>query len=87
MDPEKGVELKERSRFFRTFSNSFVGSEAVQWFVNNLKISRRSAVKVGEMLREIKAIEHVTNSQVFCDAKYYYRVTDVVANEIALSVQ
>lgn len=55
------------------YSKCFVGSEAVQWMVDNLQIDRSTAVAMGERLMDAGIVHHVTHSEPFCDEYYFYR--------------
>lgn len=55
------------------YSKCFVGSEAVQWMMDNLQIDRPTALSMGERLMDAGIIHHVTHSEPFCDKYYFYR--------------
>jgi len=49
-DPAGGVECKNRKAFLKTHSNCFVGSEAVDWLVENLNVSRSTGIELGQKM-------------------------------------
>jgi hypothetical protein len=68
-----GVEICNRTFRFQVYSECFVGSEAVDWFVTNYDYDRKEAVKVGQMLKERGIIHHVTDDHNFKDEYLFYR--------------
>lgn len=72
-DPVNGLKLADRRWRLIMYSKCFVGSEAVQWMVENLQIDRPSCVAMGERLMDAGIIHHVTYSEPFCDEYYFYR--------------
>lgn len=73
MRGEKGVEIKARPHKLRLYSRCFVGSEAVDWLTNHLKISRSEAVELGQRLIEAQFIHHVLDEHPFRDDNLLYR--------------
>merc|ERR1711879_468972 len=56
----QGLERKTRAFRFRNHKDCFIASEAVDWFITNLKLdSREEAVAVGEALTHRGLISHV----------------------------
>lgn len=72
-DPEKGLDLKDRRWKLLLYSKCFVGSEAVQWMVDNLSLDKKVAVSTGQRLMQTGIIHHVTHSEPFSDGYFYYR--------------
>ena len=68
-----GVPIKERQFRFKTYRQCFVGSDAVDWLVSYLKISRQDAVTVGQRLIDENWIHHVLDEQTFQDCYFFYR--------------
>ncbi|CAN8063646.1 unnamed protein product [Agarophyton chilense] len=72
-DPKKGVPLADRRWRLSTYSKCFIGKEAVQWMVSNLSIDRKAAVETGQKLMDAGILHHVTHSEPFSDAYFFYR--------------
>lgn len=68
-----GVQIKEREFRLKTYSQCFIGSEAVDWMVSYLDISRREAVQIGQRLIDEDWIHHVVDDQDFEDEYFFYR--------------
>jgi hypothetical protein len=73
MRGEKGLNIKTRRYKLKLYHHCFVGKEAVDWLVENFKISREKAVKLGRQLVKEKFIHHVKDEHNFEDAELYYR--------------
>ena len=75
-DKEKGLKLKTRHHFFKSYKKCFVGSDCVDWLMENMhEGSREQAVALGQMLMRRSIIRHVTNTHPFLDGNYFYRFT------------
>ena len=73
-DKEKGLKLKTRHHFFKSFKKCFVGSDCVDWLMENIhEPSREQAVALGQMLMRRSIIRHVTNTHPFVDGNHFYR--------------
>jgi hypothetical protein len=74
-DPKKGVQIKNRRYFLKTYENCFIGKELVTWIVKNISRikSREDAVSLGEELMEEGYFDHVVKEHPFKDSEYYYR--------------
>ncbi len=68
-----GLPIKNRQYHLKTYARCFVGSEAVTWLSNHLKISKGEAVQVGQRLMDEKWIHHVTDEHSFQDELLFYR--------------
>ncbi|MDV3350675.1 hypothetical protein QGP82_18345 [Leptothoe sp. LEGE 181152] len=68
-----GIHIKERQFHLKSYPQCFVGSEAVDWLVAHLKISRPDAVTVGQRLINENWIHHVLDEQAFQDGYFFYR--------------
>lgn len=44
-----GIHIKERQFHLKTYPQCFVGTEAVDWLVSHLQISRQDAVELGQL--------------------------------------
>jgi len=73
-DPEKGVECKNRKYHLKTYSNCFIGSEAVDWMVENLNVSRATAIELGQKMINMNFFVHVVEKdKPFLDEFLFYR--------------
>ncbi len=68
-----GIQIKARLYHLKSYRQCFVGSEAVDWLVSHLKISRQDAVIVGQRLMDENWIHHVVDEQAFQDKYFFYR--------------
>lgn len=68
-----GVPIKERQFRLKSYPQCFVGSEAVDWLVSHLNISRQQAIQVGQRLIDDNWIHHVVDEQPFQDDYFFYR--------------
>ncbi|KAL6063738.1 DEP domain-containing protein [Balamuthia mandrillaris] len=67
---------RDRRWRFRTYTNCFVGSEAVDWLMKNVDVtSRREAEVLGQQLLLSGYISHVAGKKHFKDGKFFYRLT------------
>ena len=73
MRREQGLEIKTRRYQLKLYKRCFVGSEAVDWLVNHLNISRQQAVAIGRKLIHKKIIHHVSEEHSFKDEPLFYR--------------
>lgn len=78
-EPKTGIELKDRKQLLKTYSNSFVGQEAVDWMLSNLPIrDRDEAVALGQRLLTSKYIKHVSDAKkAFKDGEHLYVFEDL----------
>lgn len=68
-----GLDIKTRRYQLKLHKRCFVGSEAVDWLVKHLNISRAQAVAIGKKLVHKKIIHHVNDDHSFKDDHLYYR--------------
>ncbi|KAL6059391.1 Ras GTPase activating protein ira2 [Balamuthia mandrillaris] len=71
-----GIEVKNRKWRLRTYKQCFIGAEAVDWMVLNLKDivkNRSEAVRLGKKLVAMGYIMHVTDGHNFEDEYFFYR--------------
>jgi hypothetical protein len=73
MRDTNGVEIKARRYKLVIYPRCFIGSEAVDWLSQYLKISRLEAVSVGQRLVSEKIIHHVVDEHNFEDGYFFYR--------------
>ncbi|NEO88280.1 MAG: hypothetical protein F6J87_29085 [Spirulina sp. SIO3F2] len=67
-----GVDVQDRRHQLKTYPQCFVGSEAVDWLVAHLRISREEALEVGQQLIERQWITHVLRNHPFKDEYLFY---------------
>eukprot|EP00177_Eucheuma_denticulatum_P006081 GFKZ01011089.1.p1 GENE.GFKZ01011089.1~~GFKZ01011089.1.p1 ORF type:complete len:628 (-),score=83.36 GFKZ01011089.1:402-2285(-) len=72
-DPSNGLKLADRRWRLISYTKCFVGSEAVQWMVDNLDLDTSAAVATGQRLMDAGVIHHVTHSEPFSNQYYFYR--------------
>lgn len=72
-DVKRGLQVSDRRWRIITYPKCFVGSEAVQWITEHLSCDREKAVSIGQRLMEAGIIHHVTHSEPFADAYFFYR--------------
>lgn len=68
-----GVEIKNRQFRLKNYPHCFVGSEAVDWLVAYLRVSREEALRVGQRLMSENWIQHVVKESVLKDDFFFYR--------------
>ncbi|KAK4538643.1 hypothetical protein CDCA_CDCA19G4668 [Cyanidium caldarium] len=71
-DPQTGLQLADRRWRLLQYSHCFVGSEAVTWMHDKLGMTRDEAVRFGQQLMDAGVIHHVTYSEPFADAHFFY---------------
>jgi len=72
-DPKIGFKIKDRRYHLRIYFKCFVGLEAVDWLVNELKCDRKSAVTVGQRIMDLGLFNHVVRDHRFKDERLFYR--------------
>ncbi len=70
-----GLDIRDRVFHLRSYRECFVGSEAIDWIVQNQGISREQAVVMGQRLLALGHIRHVADEHDFEDAFLFYRLT------------
>lgn len=73
-DTKLGVSIQDRSYRFRTYPSCFIGSEAIDWICSFYSLKRPSALFFGELMRTLKAFDHVTNGHLLEDDYYFYEM-------------
>jgi len=68
-----GVKIKNRRYNLRIYPNCFIGSEAVEWIVENLNLSTEQAIKLGQRLIDENFIHHVLDRHDFQNEYLFYR--------------
>jgi Domain found in Dishevelled, Egl-10, and Pleckstrin (DEP)/Phosphatidylinositol 3- and 4-kinase len=75
--PLTGVRLGRRRYMLKVYYNCFVGTEAVDWLVENkFAVDRHDAVRIGRALIKKGFIAHVTSTHGFRDKRYFYVFTE-----------
>lgn len=74
-NPNGGLSIKDRKWRNKTFEKCFIGKEAVEWMVSNLKVSKRQALQLGKKLIDQNYIYHVTYDHNFVDGYLFYGFT------------
>ncbi len=80
-----GFALADRSWRGRSYANCFVGVEAVDRLAARCNCDRIEAVAIGEVLRQVRVLEHVTKSHPFRDGEFFYRFTPLTERLLQLS--
>lgn len=70
----QGSLIKNRTWKLQEFESCLVGSEAIDWLVNQLSINRVEAQAVMERLYQAGLVTHVTDEHRFSDTKKFYRL-------------
>lgn len=65
--PYSGLEIRDRTYHMKVYKGCFLGSDAVTFVANFLKIERDVATKVGNLLLKKKLFQHVANDHEFKD--------------------
>lgn len=71
--PVTGISISDRRYRLLSYQKCFVGKEAVDWMSSNLQVTRDVAVKYGEKLMSAGILSHVTQSEPFSDAHFFFR--------------
>lgn len=69
-----GLDIRDRMFHLRTYTNCFVGREAVDWIVQHQRVSRADAVRMGQHLSALGLLSHVVDEHDFEDAELFYRL-------------
>eukprot|EP01027_Heterolobosea_sp_BB2_P012254 GEZU01017775.1.p1 GENE.GEZU01017775.1~~GEZU01017775.1.p1 ORF type:complete len:167 (+),score=24.38 GEZU01017775.1:240-740(+) len=75
-NPFNGFPVKDRKYRLKTYPKCFIGGEAVDWFVNNLGLSRQDSVSLGRLLQERGVFDHVCKDHLFKDEYLFYHFTE-----------
>ena len=68
-----GIRIEDRRYKLRVYPRCFVGSEAVIWLMESLKLSHENAIRLGQRLVDEKWIHHVADDHSFKDEYLFYR--------------
>ncbi|MDJ0510936.1 MAG: pleckstrin/ G-protein interacting- domain protein [Crocosphaera sp.] len=69
----QGLEIKDRRYRLKLYNSCFVGSEFVNWLIENLSISSEQSIKIGQILIDKKIIHHVHDKHDFENDYLFYR--------------
>ncbi len=76
MRSEKGVEIKTRRHKLKLFQRCFLGNEAIDWIVDQTKLSREDAVNLGQKMLDKGIFHHVLDEHQFKDEGLFYRFNE-----------
>ena len=71
-----GIDVRDRMHALLRYPQCFIGSEAVDWIAEQLQVSRRSAVRVGQRMVALGHVQHVLDEHDFIDGHLFYRFGD-----------
>eukprot|EP01091_Cochliopodium_minus_P009194 TRINITY_DN2203_c0_g1_i1.p1 TRINITY_DN2203_c0_g1~~TRINITY_DN2203_c0_g1_i1.p1 ORF type:complete len:1414 (-),score=441.97 TRINITY_DN2203_c0_g1_i1:3-4244(-) len=66
-NPASGVSIKNRKIGFKTYPNSFLCSDAIDWLMRNYNLGRNPALELGQCLERFYFIHSVTYNSNFED--------------------
>ncbi len=72
-----GLDSRDRMHALRLYPHCFVATEAVDWMVERLGLSRPAAVRLGQRLTALGYFEHVAEEHDFADAHLFFRMAEV----------
>jgi glutaredoxin len=73
---KESIGVKDRFHKFRRFTNTFVGSEAVDFLSEDQYLEREEAIEFGRKLAQNLFFQHVLEENVFEDGNHLYRFLD-----------
>ena len=73
MRGQEGIEITNRWYHCRLYRTCFIGSQAVEWLMNNRNISKEEALRLGQILIDAKVFHHVHDEHNFEDDYLFYR--------------
>jgi hypothetical protein len=68
-----GVPVGDRRHLLTVYPRCFVGSEAVDWLLREVELTRAEAVGLGQRLVERGLVRHVLDEHDFRDGNFFYR--------------
>lgn len=69
-----GLIIKDRYYHLRKYHSSFVGSEAIDWFIaNGFATTRQEGIQIGQALLDADLVHHVVDEHNFEDRELFYR--------------
>ena len=76
MRSANGVNIEDRRYRLNIYPACFIGSEAVNWFIEHYNYTREEAIELGQILVERGIIHHVLDQHSFKDSYLFYRFCD-----------
>ncbi len=73
MRGKDGFKIKTRRHKLKLYKRCFLGNEAVDWIVANMRVDRSKAIKICQKLVDKKVIHHVSDEYTFKDEPLFYR--------------
>jgi hypothetical protein len=74
MEMREGVAIEDRSHRFSTYKKCFLGTEGVQWLIDNKHAnSVTEAVQIGNAMLREQIIHHVCDDHLFKNESLFYR--------------
>ncbi|KAJ3255817.1 Regulator of G-protein signaling 7 [Chytriomyces hyalinus] len=71
-DPVSGVELKDRSKLFQVYKNSFTGTMLIDWLIPNCKLcGKTDGIRIAQTLMDYSYIVSVDMDYKFKEASLY----------------
>ncbi len=68
-----GLIIKDRRYHFKLYPKCFIGSEAIDWLVNNRHCTREEAITIGNILVKKGIFHHVVYEHGLKDGYFFYR--------------
>jgi hypothetical protein len=70
----KAIEVRDRRYHFKNYESCFLGSDLVNWFIENGHASTvEEAIEVGDYFMSKNVFHHVVRDHTFKNQKLYYR--------------
>ena len=73
MRGESGVKIKTRRYKLKFYHRCFLGNEAIDWIVEETKVSRDRALAIGQKMMDKKLFHHIVDEHDFKDEPLFYR--------------
>ena len=73
---KENVAIQDRKYNAITYKKCFIASEAIDWFCYYLKLHRKTAEFLGELLYFKRKIMHVTDANNFRDEFLYFKINE-----------
>ncbi|MEL7008583.1 MAG: mechanosensitive ion channel domain-containing protein [Cyanobacteria bacterium J06629_2] len=73
MRGEHGVKITDRRYGFKTYTQVFLGSEAVAWLIQYEKATLAEAIAIGQLMIEKNIIHHILDEHNFKNEPLFYR--------------
>ena len=73
MRSRSGISIEDRRHKLKVYPKCFIGTEAVDWLLNNTNLMPHEAIRVGQRMLERHIIHHVLDEQDFENNHFFYR--------------